>query len=604
MNAASRVVASLRSSDSARIARLLLLCVAIGALAGLASVAFYWLIEIVTRYGLEALADYRLRSSGGDAANIDGVLVGSPRLWVLLLLPAVGALASGWLCWRYAREAAGPGTDAAIDAYHHHSGHVRGRVPLIKVLAASLTIGSGGSAGREGPIAQIGAGIASKLARWTRASEHEGRILMGAGMAAGVGAMFHAPLAGALFAAEVLYREMDLEHETIVPAFISSIVAYSIFSSAVGWDPIFATPNFVYRDPLQLLLYVALAVGVALVARIFTRLFHRLKRSFAQLALHPALKPALGGLLAGGVGVCMPEALSTGYGVLQSGFDGSHGLGFLALLLVAKMLTTCFTVASGASGGVFGPSVVIGGCTGGILGTLANALFPSLGIDVGAFVVVGMAGFFAAVANWPISTIIMVSEMTGSYALLVPSMLVCILAYLFTRGDRAGDNIYEMQLPTRLEAPSKMGHMLGAVLRTIPVRDALDTSAGELRTLPEVTRLHEIIALYSIEDQPCFPVVDAQGALSGMIVGRDIRRALAEEGVAELVVAGDLARPQETLSIDATLLDAVQKMTYDGLEELILVDAEDEGRAVGLLEHQQILRAYDRKLAEREHEAY
>ena len=278
----------------------------------------------------------------------------------------------------------------------------------------------------------------------------------------------------------------------------------------------------------------------------------------------------------------------------RGGFDGGLSLSLLGWLAAAKILTTCFTVGSGASGGVFGPSLVIGGSVGGMVGVLGANMFPSLGIDVGAFVIVGMAGFFAAAANCPISTIIMVSEMTGNYHLLVPSMLVCILAYLFTQGN----DLYEMQLPTRLEAPSKMGNMLGAVLRTIPVREALSHATGDVRTVNEAMNLRQIIDLYSSDDQVCFPVINAEGALSGMIEGRDIRRALAEEGVAELVVARDLARPHETLDIDATLLEAVQKMTLTGLEDLILVDPNDPTKPLGILEHQEVLHAYDQKLLE------
>lgn len=584
-----------RLRKSAASSRLLGYSVVIGAITGVACIGFYLLVEVISHLALEMVANYRPNGATGHPSLFEGEILGDPNPWILFFLPAIGGLLSGYICYRFAPDAAGHGTDHAIDAYHHHSGKIRGRIPLVKAVASAVTIGSGGSAGREGPIAQIGAGLGSSLASKLRLSNGETRTLMAAGMAAGIGATFHAPLAGALFAAEVLYRGMDLEHEVIVPAFISSIISYSIFALFAGWDPIFETPGFFYSNPLQLLAYVALAVVVALGATAFTTFFRWTRHAFGKLEVAMWLKPAIGGLVVGAIGSFLPAALSTGYGILQNAFDETASIGFLALIAGAKILTTGFTVGSGGSGGVFGPSLVIGGSLGGVVGLLADQMLPGLGFDPGAFVLVGMAGFFAAAANCPISTIIMVSELTGNYHLLVPSMLVCILAYLFTRNQ----TLYEMQLPTRLEAPSKMGNMLGAVLRTIPVRDAIRSDGSELLVVSEAMNLRQIIDLYTSSEQLCFPVVDPDGRLSGMIEGRDIRRALAEEGVAELVVASDLARPHETVDVDASLLEAVQRMTLTGLDDLILVDASDRERPIGILEHQEVLHAYDRTLMKR-----
>lgn len=572
-----QLVAQIRSSSAT--GRLLILCVVIGALAGGTCVVFSWLLETVQHLLLDGLGRHREADPN--------------RLW-LFVLPGIGGLVSGYLCTRFAPEAAGPGTDAAVDAYHHHGGRVRTRVPFVKMVTAAVTLGTGGSAGREGPLTQIGGGIGSSIATWLKLSNQERRILMAAGMAAGVGAMFHAPLAGALFAAEILYREMDLEHEVIVPSFIASIIAYSVYASIVGFGPVYAAPGFRFDDPLQLFPYAVLALVVAAGATVFTRLWRVVRDAFKRMPLPVFLKPAVGGLLAGSIGCFIPDALGTGHHLLQGAFDGAFTIRFLVLLVVAKMITTSFTIGSGASGGKLGPSLVLGGSLGGIVGLVAKDLFPALEIEAGAFVVVGMAGFFAAAANCPISTIIMVSELTGNYQLLVPSMLVCVLAYLMV--SRHG--IYDAQLPSRLEAPSKMGNMLGAVLKTISIREAANHTR-DLIVVTEAMSLRDIIGLYTSSDQLAFPVVDGTGSLTGMIEGRDIRRALAEEGIADLVVARDLARPHEVIDIESTLLDAVQRMTLTGLEDLILVTQEDVTRPVGILEHQEVLHAYDRKLMEK-----
>ncbi len=576
--------------------RLLLLCLVVGLIAGLGAIAFYWLLAAARFLLLDLLAGYRPPGPGGELV-LFGPTSTPLRRWALVLLPAAGGLLSGLIVYRFAPEAAGHGTDAAIEAYHHRDGDVRARVPLVKAVASAITIGSGGSGGREGPIAQIGAGVGSLLASRLKLPPATRRTLMAAGMSAGIGAIFHAPLAGALFAAEVLYKDADLEHEVLVPAFISSIVAYSLFASKFGWSPIFFTPDFVFDNPAQLLPYSVLALVVAAGAVLFIRLFYALHGAFARLKLPRPLRPALGGLLTGAVGFFVPQALSTSYDVLQRGLAGELGIGLLLAVAGAKMLTTSFSIGSGGSGGVFGPSVVIGGALGGAVGLVGREFLPGLGIDPGAFVLVGMAGFFAAAAHCPLSTVIMASEMTGNYHLLVPSLLVCTLAFLLARNH----TLYRNQLPSRLDAPTKMGNMLTAVLGKIPVHQALgrigpDGRVEGLVTIPEGLTLGALIARFSEADQTCFPVLNDGGRLMGVIDGRDVRRALGEEGVAELVVARDLMRRPEVVHAEETLLTAVRRLNLTGASELVVVDPADASRPIATLGRHAILKAYDSAL--------
>ena len=590
-------------SLSGNLGRLLLLSALVGVISGFGAIGFFGLLEVSRHFFLDMLVGYHPASPSGEAALLPGA--GSElRRWVLLIVPALGGLLSGLLVYGLAPEAAGHGTDAAIDAYHYHQGAIRARVPLVKAVSAAITIGSGGSGGREGPIAQIGAGFGSLVAARLRLSPSDRRRLMAAGMAAGIGAIFHAPLAGALFAAEVLYRDMDIEHEVLVPAFISSIVAYSIFALAFGWSPVFTTPEYVFQEPLQLIPYAVLAVVVALCAILFIHLFYWVHNFSKKIELPNYLKPAIGGLIVGLIAFRLPydalEVIGTGYGIIQKAFDGFDGgrigIGILLIVAFGKMATTSFSIGTGGSGGVFGPSIVIGGALGGVVGLAAEALLPNMGIDPGAFVLVGMAGFFAAAANCPISTIIMVSEMTGNYQLLVPSMLVCVLAYLIARGHA----LYETQLESRLDAPSKMGNMMSAVLRKIRVREAVEQNGGRaaqaMITFREEMKLSDILVRFSETDQISFPIIDEAGKLNGMIDGRDVRRMIGEEGVAVLVVARDIARPPVTLTLDDTLLSAVQKMALSDAEELIIVDPADPQRPVATLSHHRVVRAYDKAL--------
>ena len=442
--------------------RMIALCALVGVVAGLGAIAFYVLLDLGRDFFLSYLAGYSPLPPGGESP-IFSLPVAEPRRWALLLIPAAGGLISGILVYWLAPEAEGHGTDAAIYAFHYKAGQIRARVPLIKMVASAFTIGSGGSGGREGPIAQIGAGFGSNLANWLRLAPNERRVLMAAGMGAGVGAIFHAPLAGALFAAEVLYRELDLEVDVIAPAVISSIIAYAVFAMVFGWDALFVMPQFDFRNPQELLPYFILAVSLAGGATAYVRVFYGVRDLFRKLPIPKFTRPALGGLLVGGTGLFLPEALGTGYGVVQQIFNGTVQVGFLFAVAGFKILTTAFSIGSGGSGGVFGPAIVIGGALGGAVGQLMTLVFPGMQLNPGAFAMVGMAGFFSAAANTPISTIIMVSEMTGNYRLLVPSMWVCFLAYVICR--RKG--IYEHQVANRFETPVHLGEMMEAVLRRI-----------------------------------------------------------------------------------------------------------------------------------------
>ncbi len=312
---------------------------------------------------------------------------------MLLLLPALGGIISGWLVYTFCPEAEGHGTDAAINAYHQKGGFVRGRVPIIKTIASAFTLTTGGSGGREGPIAQIGAGFGSFLATKLKLSDRERRIMLAAGMGAGVGSIFRAPLAGALFAAEVMYRDMEFETEIIIPAGISSVVAYCVYCLFFGWGTLFQSPDFVFSNPIELGPYTLLAVLVIPFGYLYVRSFYGIHDLFAKLRVPRHIKPAIGGLLTGVIGFFLPQAMEFGYGFVQLALENRLPMLLLLAIAVGKIFTTSFSIASGGSGGVFGPSVVIGGCFGGAVGNAFNALMPGVVSEPGAFVVVGMAGF-------------------------------------------------------------------------------------------------------------------------------------------------------------------------------------------------------------------
>jgi CIC family chloride channel protein len=585
--------------------RLLALAALVGVVAGFGAVAFYCLLDLSKHFFLGEVAGYVPEGPGGEDPLFASAHSEFKR-WLLLVIPCLGGLLSGLIVYTFAPEAEGHGTDAAIDAFHHKSGEVRARVPFIKAVTSAITIGSGGSAGREGPIAQIGSGFGSMLGKWLKLRPFERRILMAAGMGAGVGAIFHAPLAGALFAAEVLYRDMDLEHEVIVPAVISSITAYSIFSLFFGWGTLFLTPDFAFTNPAQLLPYFALALVVAAGALVYMKVFYLVQGLFIRLRIPNHFKPALGGLLVGALGYYLPEVLSTGYGIVQAAFDGEVTLwleagtytgmaaaGLLVLIAFGKIAATAFSIGSGGSGGVFGPAIVIGGAFGGAVGLLAQQVFPGMDIQPGAFVVVGMAGFFSAAANTPISTIIMVSEMTGNYHLLVPSMWVCILAFTLTRRH----SIYEKQLKSRFEAPIHMGNMMSSVLKRMTVGSVLEQGNPEpVNVVHENTTLTRLFEMFSESEAHSFPVVDKEGNLRGMVDGRLIRSVIGESEISNLVLAAEIAQPAVTIVPTDSLSTAVHKLVAGRYTELIVVEEDDPAKVLAILSRNDIITAYNQEI--------
>ena len=292
-------------------------------------------------------------------------------------------------------------------------------------------------------------------------------------MGAGIAAIFRAPLAGALFASEVLYRSPEFEPEVIMPAALSSVVAYSTFGVFFGWDPLFKTPQLVFDNPWQLLLYSILAVAMAFLAMIYTRTFSLAGYLFRRMNLRRNLRPAIGAGLSGheSASACStllnknPQVLSVlsfGYGILQDSMDGSGGLSIkvLGAIALGKILTTSLTIGSGGSGGVFGPSMVIGGCAGGALGLLFQRLWPDMHVQPISFMIVGMAGFFAAAAKTPFSTLVMVCELTGDYRLIVPALWVCTLAFFLSDEQ----SLYESQIESRNLSPAHQGSFVREAL--------------------------------------------------------------------------------------------------------------------------------------------
>ncbi len=575
-----------------RTKRLLILAIPTGIIAGLGSVIFFTLLDLSHIFFLDYLTGYRTVYPGGEHPILELGSTARPLIrWMLVVVPTIGGILSGWLIYTFAPEAEGHGTDAPIEAYHFKNAIIRGRVPFIKIISSALTIGSGGSGGREGPIAQIGASFGSIIAQKMGLSEQERRILMMAGMSAGIGSIFHAPMAGAIFAAEILYRDIDMEYELLVPSAITSVIAYCVFSLFFGFSSLFLTPSISFVNAREIFPYTILAVVLALVANIYARIFYGVRDAFRRLPIKPHFKPAIGGLLTGLIGYFIPASLYTGYGIVQEALYGKLLMGFLLAVAAAKILTTAFSIASGGSGGVFGPSVVIGGAIGGATGLFLQKLWPGLVPDPGAYVIVGMAGFFASAASTPFSTIIMVSEMTGNYELLLPAVWVSTLAFLF-RGKKG---IYEKQLTTRQNSPVHHGDFLLGVLSRLTVHETLKKyKSSQFKPIDQDASLPELIRHVSGFPHRTFPVVDHKGRYLGVITGIKIRNAIVTKGLTSGMKASDLLEPRGTVYSWQPLSTVLAQMSAEGSDEVVVLSGSGTQKTVaGVLSRSDILRAYD-----------
>jgi len=527
----------------------------IGVVSGVGAILFDLTFRLCQWLLLEKVGHFLPPASG-----IEGGAGYPPQMpWLLPLSLVIGGLISGALVFGLAPEAEGHGTDAVIKAFHHLRGKIRKRVPVIKAVASALTIGSGGSGGREGPIAQIGAGFGSFLADFLKLRNQDRRIMMMAGVAGGIGSIFRAPLGAAFFSAEVLYSEPEFEYLALLPGLISSITGYCIYCSYAGWGFLFNVPPISFHQPRQLPVYVLLGLVCGVVGVIYPKVFYGARdKIFRPMRIPTWTKPAVGALALGLIAVVFPQALGMGYGYMQQVIQGDFTIRFLIVFATMKIVATSLTISSGGSGGVFGPSLVIGGAIGAAFGRTAAVYLPGIAPDPVACTMVGMGGFFAGVAKAPFASVIMVMEMTGSYGLLVPSLVVAAITYLFLP---VGVKLYENQLPSRSDSPAHLGSFAVDILRVTRVRDCWEAGRPSAKTVRGDASLTSLVEMASGSTQNLFPVVDESGALLGELSIDDVRRALIEGAEKNHMKARDLMHeavgplvPEDDLATAARLL--------------------------------------------------
>ena len=573
----------IRSADHLR--KWILLGALIGLISGLGAVAFFTALEFASRLFLGVLAGFTPATPAGEGA---APITGAARPWAIPLVVALGGLLSGIIVFRLAPEAEGHGTDAAIAAFHHGARRVRARIPLVKLVSSAITIGSGGSGGREGPTAQIGAGFGSFLARLLDLDARDARIAVATGMGAGIGAIFRAPLGGAVLAAEIPYRD-DLEADALIPGFVASIVAFSVLGAFISFAPIFGNISSAgFTDPRQLAYYALIGLLAGIVGRLYIASFYGATRWFSTWRLPRMFRPAVAGFAVGLLGLALPGVLGTGYGWVQAGLDRQTLLGLplwvVLALPFAKIFGTSLSIGSGGSGGIFGPGMVIGGLLGAGVWRLLEGSAPAVPADPSGFVIVAMMALFGSIAHAPLAVMLMVAEMTGNLSMLAPAMLAIGIAMLVV-GPKS---IYQSQLRDRAESPAHQFRFAMPLLASIPAGDAARSPRLVLRPDELATEAAERLRAALL---PGAPVVDRAGQLRGTL---ELARIEALPPGSSGIRVGDLADSTTAVSVDDSLDDVLAALA-DGHRSWVPVGS--PAGLAGILSTGDVMAAYRGALA-------
>ncbi len=568
--------------------KIMFLSVLVGILAGVFTVLFLKALELSTGFFLEKIVGYvppRPYGEGGDFAYAFYI----EHKFLLPVITGLGGLITGVLVFLFSPESAGVGTDAAIRAFH--KGLPLGfKTAVLKLVTSAITIGSGGASGREGPMALIGASLGKGLAMRFELSKKEQNILLAAGLGAGIGAVFRAPFAGGILSAEVFYKE-DFEVEALIPGFLASIVAYLVAGSFMGFEPLFEIEvpylSF-FREKIAG--YVVLGVVSAFVAKFLIWSFYRISRVFENLSIHPVFKPAVGGFLVGICGLFTPLAIGNGYGWIQMLMDNnifylSPFQLFLSIFLVTLALG--FTLGSGGSGGVFGPSLVIGGITGACLSCFFNALLGSYIFNISAMTLVGMISVFTAAASAPLSTIVLVSEMTRGYDLLPFALISIVVAFIVSGNERT---IFKSQVKSRLESPVHEDEFKMHILEMARVKDVMTKNVITLSPDDSALKAKEIMAEKFIAGIP----IVVKGVVVGIVTTSDILK-LEPERLRDTRLREIMTPHPDCVLPEWTLLQTMNLFISKGYGRAPVVESFESMKLVGIVARSDIGRYLVRK---------
>jgi CIC family chloride channel protein len=550
------------------------LAFAVGLAGGFGAVGFRYLINF-----FQTLA----YGSSDELLHVVLALPWYLKVWV----PAAGGLVVGPLVYFFAREAKGHGVPEVMEAVALKGGVIRKRVVVVKSLASAISISTGGSVGREGPIVQIGSAIGSTLGQMLKVSQDRMRTLVGCGAAAGIAATFNAPIAGSMFALEVILGDFGLA--TFSPIVISSVVATAVSRAFLGDIPAFIVPAYELVSVWEFPMYMALGLFCAVVGVTFTKVLYKVEDLFDDFKFPEYLKAIIGGVILGAAGLYFPEVLGVGYGGIDLALGQQLAWYLLLLLIVVKIMATSITIGSGGSGGIFAPSLFLGAMAGGFFGAVVNIWFPAVTASPGAYSIVGMGALVSATTHGPLAAMLILFEMTGNYKIILPMMLSCILSTIFA-GMLMKDSIYTLKLARR-GVDIREGKEVN-VLKSMFVRDVM---SHHVETISESSAVVEMAEFISKSKYNSFPVLNAAGKLTGILSFNDYSEAMFDEDLKDLVVAKDLASENvTTVSADEDLYTALGKISRKDFSTMPVVSPDDPTELVGIVTRRDIIGAYEK----------
>ncbi len=557
---------------------MVLVAVVIGLLGGLCAVGFRQLIRILNRVAWHE-SQYTLE------------YLYSLPIWWKILAPAAGGLIVGLITYRFAREARGHGVPEVMEAVALKGGRIRPRVVVAKMLASGVSIASGGSVGREGPIVQIGSALGSTLGQWLKIDQRRLRTLVGCGAAAGIAATFNAPVAGALFAVEIILGDFGVSQFS--PIVISSVMGTVVSQYFLGDFPAFEVPAYSLVHAFELFAYAALGLLAGLAALAFTRTLYAAEDFFVKVRIYPPLRTLIGGAMIGIIGVWLPQVFGVGYEAINEALHGNMVWYFMLLLVVFKILAVSITIGSGGSGGIFAPSLFIGAMLGGAIGTVVHAIWPASTAAAGAYALVGMGAVVAAGTHAPITAILIIFELTGDYNIILPLMISCITATLLaTRVQTA--SIYTLKL-LRRGIDIHKGKDVN-VLQSVRVREEMRSDA--VTVSPEAP-LVALLSKFIEHPGSTLFVTDDDSHLLGIVTSDDITSLIRDAASLEtLVIAEDILTAQDfpTVSADDSLAHVMKFLgSYKG-EVAVL----ERGRLVGVIWPQDVIQRYNTEIFKRD----
>jgi CIC family chloride channel protein len=556
---------------------MLILAALLGFLAGFASTFFRWMIEFF-----------------GSVFSVKGFFITGipPQMYPFLLplMPMVGGCFIGLICKFFPNAVKENGVHKVMYAVALNDGKVRKRTITSCAVTSSITIGSGGSAGREGPTVQIGAAVGSTLGQWLHLSTERVRVLVGCGAAAGIAASFNAPLAGVLFALEIVLGDFTIH--TFSPIIIASVIGTVTGRALEGNEVTFDVPVHELVHPTEIIFYLALGMLCGVVARLFTFIYFYAQQIFEEkINIPDYFKPALGGFIVGMISIFLPQILGNGYDYMEQALTGQMFWGLAFLLVFMKIMCTSITLGSGGMGGVFAPSLFIGAMLGTAFGSTIHGVFPTLTASAETYSVVGMGAVAGAVMQAPLTNILMLFELTNDYTLILPIMVSCIASsYTYQRFTK--HSIYVQYLLNR-GINIRHGREV-SIMNSIKVRDVMNT---EFTTIAQEMPFRKILETISYSKNFYFPVLDNKGDMTGILSFSDIREMMFEEQLGDLLVAGELATHKVlALTPEQNLNQAMELFTQLDVDQLPVVRHDDKVKVIGMITRGDVMASYNREI--------